>query len=43
MDLAISVIRQALPLRPFEVFDEVRHDKAVGPSLVAEPTTVLQR
>jgi hypothetical protein len=25
------------------VFDEVRHDKAVGPSLVAEPTTVLQR
>jgi len=43
VDLGFSLIRQALPLPRFEVLDEVRHDKAVGPSPVAEPTTVVQR
>ena len=43
VDLGISLIRQALALRRFEVLDEVGHDKSVGPSLVAEPTTVVQR
>jgi len=43
VDLGFSLIRRARPLPRFEVLDEVGHDKSVGPSLVAEPTTVVQR